>query len=111
MSLLISNAHAAGTEIPFIGDISSLLPLGIFAVAIYFMIIRPQSKQKKKHQALMSSIAKGSEVLTQGGLIGRIVKVNPENDVVQIELNENNVIVIKKNYISAVLPKGTMKSI
>ncbi len=83
----------------------------IFGAIFYFMIYRPQAKRNKEHKNLMESISKGDEVLTQGGLIGRVVKISAESDYVQIELNENNVIVIKKSFISAILPKGTLKSI
>lgn len=110
MSLFISQANAAAEEATAPGS-SMIFMLVIFAGIFYFMIYRPQAKRTKDHKNLMESISKGDEVLTQGGLIGRVTKVNAENDFVQIELNENNVISIKKNFISAVLPKGTLKSI
>ena len=59
----------------------------------------------------MENIGKNDEVLTTGGLIGRVTKISDENEYVQVELNENNTIVIKKDFITAVLPKGTLKSI
>jgi preprotein translocase subunit YajC len=59
----------------------------------------------------MASMSKGDEVLTSGGLIGKIVKVSEENDFISIELNPNNTVVIKKDYVTAVLPKGTLKSL
>ncbi|MFT6925570.1 MAG: preprotein translocase subunit YajC [Psychromonas sp.] len=110
MSLFISQAHAAAEGQPE-GSMSFILMMVVFAAIFYFMIYRPQSKRTKAHKSLMESIGKGDEVLTQGGLIGRVVKVNTENDYLQIELNENNVISIKKDYVTAVLPKGTLKSI
>ena len=110
MSLLISQAHAAGEAAP--QELLSMVPmLIVFAAIFYFMIYRPQAKRTKEHKNLMGGLGKGDEVLTQGGLIGRVVKINDENEYIQIELNANNVIVIKKNYITAVLPKGTLKSI
>ncbi len=110
MSLFISPAHAAAGA-PEQGGLSLLFMTLIFGAIFYFMIYRPQAKRNKEHKNLMESISKGDEVLTQGGLIGRVVKISAENDYVQIELNENNVIVIKKSFISAILPKGTLKSI
>lgn len=59
----------------------------------------------------MASMAKGDEVLTSGGLVGRITKIAEDNDYVSIALNENNEIVLKKDFITAVLPKGTLKSL
>lgn len=110
MSLFISEAHAAAEGQPG-GSMSFILMMVVFAAIFYFMIYRPQAKRTKAHKSLMESIGKGDEVLTQGGLIGRVVKVNTENDYLQIELNENNIISIKKDYVTAVLPKGTLKSI
>ena len=111
MSLFISQAHAAAEGTPEGGGLQLIFMLLIFGAIFYFMIYRPQAKRNKEHKSLMESISKGDEVLTQGGLIGRVVKISAENDYVQIELNENNVIVIKKSFISAILPKGTLKSI
>jgi len=110
MSLFISQAHAAAEGQPD-GSMSFILMMVVFAAIFYFMIYRPQAKRTKAHKSLMESIGKGDEVLTQGGLIGRVVKVNTENDYLQIELNENNIISIKRDYVTAVLPKGTLKSI
>jgi len=110
MSLFISQAHAAG-EAPADGGMSFIFMMVVFAAIFYFMIYRPQAKRTKEQRNLMESIAKGDEVLTQGGLIGRVVKVSADNDYLQVEFNENNVIALKKAYITAVLPKGTLKSI
>ena len=84
---------------------------GIFALAMYFMLIRPQSKRVKEHKNLVASLSKGDEVLTQGGLVGRISKVTEEKDFMEIALNDSVSIVIQKASVSAVLPKGTMKNI
>lgn len=110
MSLFISQAHAAEGA-PAQGGLSLLFTMAIFAAIFYFMIYRPQAKRTKEQKNLMDSLSKGDEVLTQGGLIGRVVKISAENDYVQLELNENNVIAMKKSFISAILPKGTLKSI
>ena len=106
-----SQAHAAAEGAPEQGGFSFIFMMVIFAGIFYFMIYRPQARRTKEHKSLMGSMGKGDEVLTSGGLIGRIVKISDENDFVQIELNENNVISLKKDFISAVLPKGTLKSI
>jgi len=111
MSLFISQAHAAAEGGQAEGSMSFIFMMVVFAAIFYFMIYRPQAKRTKAHKNLMENIGKGDEVLTQGGLIGRVVKVSAENDYLQIEFNENNIIAIKKDYVTAVLPKGTLKSI
>jgi preprotein translocase subunit YajC len=111
MSFFISQAHAAAEGAPEQGPFSFIFMMVIFAGIFYFMIYRPQARRTKEHKSLMASMSKGDEVLTTGGVIGRIIKISDENDYVQIELNENNVISLKKDFITAVLPKGTLKSI
>ncbi|MBD1576690.1 MULTISPECIES: preprotein translocase subunit YajC [Vibrio] len=111
MSLFISQAHAAGGAAPAGGGMEMFIMLGMFAVIFYFMIYRPQAKRAKAHKTLMASMSKGDEVLTNGGLIGKIVKVSDENDYILLALNENNEVTIKKDFITAVLPKGTLKSL
>ena len=83
-----------------------LVMVGIFFVIMYFMIIRPQSKRQKEQKALMASISKGDEVVTSGGMMGKIKGVT--DDVVRIELAENVIIKVQKHAINSVLPKGTI---
>ena len=85
--------------------------LGMFAVIFYFMIYRPQAKRVKEHKNLMASMGKGDEVLTGGGLVGKIVKISDDTDYILLALNETNEITIKKDFVTAVLPKGTLKSL
>jgi preprotein translocase subunit YajC len=108
---LISVAHAAGAGAPPGGGFEMLIMLAVFAVIFYFMIYRPQSKRVKDHKNLMASMSKGDEVLTSGGLVGKITKIAEDNDFISIELNLNNEVVIKKDFVTAVLPKGTLKSL
>jgi preprotein translocase, YajC subunit len=84
--------------------------LVVFGLFFYFMIMRPQQKRAKAHRELMAAISKGDEVLTNGGLIGRVAKVN-ENGYIVLELNDTTEVVIKRDFITSVLPKGTMKSL
>ncbi|BBG61306.1 preprotein translocase subunit YajC [Providencia rustigianii] len=110
MSFLISEA-AASAGAPAQGSPYSLIiMLVVFALIFYFMILRPQQKRAKDHRKLMESIAKGDEVLTTGGLIGRVNKVS-ETGYVVLELSENTEVTIKRDFVAAVLPKGTMKAI
>lgn len=106
----ISNAYAnAGAQQG--SPLSMFFILGIFALIFYFMIYRPQAKRNKEHANLMASLSKGDEVLTTGGLLGKITKVSAESDYIVIALNETNEVTIKKDFIAAVLPKGSIKSL
>jgi len=87
-----------------------VIMLVVFGLIFYFMILRPQQKRAKEHKKLMDSIAKGDEVLTSGGLVGRVTKVS-DTGYVSIALNETNEVVIKRDFVAAVLPKGTMKAL
>jgi preprotein translocase subunit YajC len=112
MSFFISEAQAqtAGAAQPG-GGLDLIIMLVAFGLIFYFMIYRPQAKRMKDHKNLMSALAKGDEVLTQGGLVGRISKIADDKDFVVIALNDTNEVTIQKSFISAVLPKGTMKSL
>jgi len=90
---------------------SMIIIFVIFGLIFYFMIYRPQAKRNKEHKALMESLAKGSEILTSGGLIGKITKLSENSDEVVIALNPTNEVTIKRNFIVAVLPKGSIKSL
>jgi preprotein translocase subunit YajC len=111
MSLFISNAYAEGGAPASAAGPDMLIMLAIFGLIFYFMIYRPQAKRVKEHKNLVSSLAKGDEVLTAGGLIGKITKVSDEKDFVKVELAEGTEVMVQKSSISSVLPKGTIKSI
>jgi preprotein translocase subunit YajC len=111
MSLFISNAYAQDAGGAAGGGFEMLIMLGVFGLIFYFMLYRPQAKRVKDHKNLITSLGKGDEVLTQGGMVGKIVKVTDEKDFIEIALNDSTNIVIQKSAVSAVLPKGTMKAI
>ena len=111
MSLFISNAHASAGAPAAGGGMEMLIMLAIFGLVFYFLIYRPQAKRVKEHKNLVSSLGKGDEVLTQGGLVGKITKVSEEKDFIEVALNDSNNIVVQKSSVTAVLPKGTMKSL
>ena len=90
---------------------STLFIFVIFGLIFYFMIYRPQAKRNKEYKKLMSELAKGTEVLTAGGLIGKISKVSEGSDSIVIALNDTTEITINRNYIVSVLPKGSLKSL
>ncbi len=93
---------------PTLFDTTFLFLIGFFLL-MYFFIIRPQNKQRKSHEEMVSSLEVGDEIVTSGGLLGRINKVGEQ--FLEITLGDNVRIKIQKNSISNVLPKGTIKSI
>ncbi|MGB0894997.1 MAG: preprotein translocase subunit YajC, partial [Parashewanella sp.] len=93
------------------GTMELVFMLVVFGLIFYFMIFRPQNKRVKEHKNLMSSLSKGDEVLTNGGVLGKIAKISDENDYVLLDLNDTTQITIKKDYITAVLPKGSIQSL
>lgn len=109
MSLFIQTAYAApeaATTQPMITSI--LLPIAFFAI-FYFLIIRPQSKRNKEHQAMIKSLSEGNEVIFAGGLMGRIKKL--EGDYAVISLNKQTDITVQRASVISVLPNGTMDSL
>ena len=111
MSLFISQAHAAAAPAQGADGMSMLIMLAVFGLVFYFMIYRPQAKRVKEHKSLMSELSKGDEVLTQGGIVGKIVKVSDEKDFIIVSIAEGTEVTVQKGAVNAVLPKGTMKSL
>jgi preprotein translocase subunit YajC len=110
MSLFESTAYAAPAGGAG-GDagLLNLLFLGGFVLIFYFLLIRPQNKRRKEHAALVTGLAKGDEIVTAGGIVGQINKV--EDDFVKVQVGENVEMRIQKSAIGATLPKGTIKSL
>ena len=99
------------------GDTASSLmgmaPIVLMFVVLYFLMIRPQMKRQKEHKALLAALAKGDEVISAGGLLGKVTKVTDNYVTIEVaELAEKPVeIVMQKASVSAVLPKGTIKAL
>lgn len=91
------------------GGMSSLVMFGALFVMMYFLMIRPQSKRAKEHRNLLANLIKDDEVVTQGGLVGKIVR-DTDNFVI-LALAPGVEIPVQKQSIVQVLPKGTLKSI
>lgn len=110
--MLISNAFAqaapAAAQDPM-SSITGMLPLIFMFVVLYFLMIRPQQKKAKEHKALLAGLAKGDEVVTQGGIVGKVTKVG--ENYVSVEIAEGTEVVVQKPSIGLVLPKGTLKSL
>lgn len=111
MSLFINQAYADTAAAPQGGGFELIIMLAAFGLIFYFLIYRPQAKRVKEHRNLMSALGKGDEVLTQGGLVGRISKIAEDKDFIVIALNDTTEVTVQKAAVSAVLPKGTLKSL
>ena len=105
--MFISNAYAAGATTG--GDLMSFLPLIVIFVLFFFMIIRPQMKAAKAQREMIAALQKGDEVVTSGGIVGKVTKVT--ESFVSLEIAANTEITVQKQAVQSALPKGTIKSI
>ncbi len=107
LDFLISPAMAAGEQgAPGIMDFA--FPVILLAL-FYFMLIRPQSKRAKAHRELVAALAIGDEIVTDGGMMGKIIGIG-ENSVA-VEFAENMIVKMRRESISSVMPKGTLKQL
>lgn len=119
--MLISDAYAQAAGVaPNVagatsatGGLMGILPLVIVFAVMWLLIIRPQSKKAKEHQKLISELAKGDEVVTQGGVAGRITKVG--ENYLHLEVAEGKdgplVLMVQKSAVTTLLPKGSLKNL
>lgn len=109
MSLsLISNAYAEGAAPAAQQDGGPMMLLPLFLVAAIFFMIWSQNKRSKQQKAMVESLQKGDEVVTIGGVLGRVDKVG--DNYLNIEVADNVVLQIQRTAVQSVLPKGTIKS-
>ena len=107
MSFFISDAHAQAAAAPQTSMLSILM-LPLMLVAFYFLLIRPQQKRAKEHQALLSKLATGDEVVTAGGILGKVTDVG--DAFVTVEIADGVRIKLQKSQVTQLVPKGTYKS-
>ena len=110
MDLLISPAAAQAAAAPA-GQpslLSSLALPALFFVVVFFLMIRPQMKRAKEHRELIAKLAKGDEVITNGGMAGRVAEIG--DSFITLEVADNVRIKLQRSAIVAVLPKDTLKS-
>ncbi|NUU02778.1 preprotein translocase subunit YajC [Herbaspirillum robiniae] len=110
--MFISDAFAqTATAAPggMLGNLTSFLPIILMFVVLYFLMIRPQMKRQKEQKAMMDALGKGDEVVTSGGMLGRITKVS--DAYITIEVSEGNEIIVQKGAVTTLLPKGTIKAL
>lgn len=104
--MFISNAYAATASTT---DFTSFLPLIVIFALFFFMIIRPQMKQAKEQRNMIAALQKGDEVVTSGGIVGKVTKV--AEAFITVEIAPNVEITVQKHAVQSALPKGTIKSI
>jgi preprotein translocase subunit YajC len=96
-------ASGGGTE----SSLLSLLPLVLMFVVLYFIMIRPQMKRQKEHKTMVEALAKGDEVVTSGGVLGRVSKLG--ETYLHVEVANGIELQVQRSSIVQVLPKGTLK--
>jgi len=109
MSFFISDAMAqaaSGGGQPGLEGL--ILPIGLI-VMLYFLMIRPQMKRQKEHKKLVEALAKGDEVQTEGGVMGNIVEIG--DNFVKLDIAEGTVVTLRRQSITAIMPKGTLKEL
>jgi len=109
MSFFIAEAMAADPAAAAqSGGLASFLPLIILFAVFYFLLIRPQSKRAKEHKNMVAALAKGDEVVTNGGILGSITEM--DDNYVTLKIAEGVDIKIQRASVSTLVPKGTIKS-
>lgn len=109
MDFFISTAHAAADTAAAPNPWMQLLPLVVIFVIFYFLLIRPQTKRAKEHRKLVEALAVGDEVVTNGGMLGRVTQVGEQ--FISVEVTDGVVLKVQRHAVGQVLPKGTLKSV
>jgi preprotein translocase subunit YajC len=111
VAMFISSAFAqttaAATGSDFQSTLMSMLPLVLMFVVLYFVMIRPQMKKQKEHKAMIDAIAKGDEVATVGGVLGKVTKIG--DTTVSLEVASGVEVQLQRSAVVQVLPKGSIK--
>lgn len=105
--MFISNAYAAPAAAS--PDLVSFLPIIVIFILFWFMLIRPQMKQAKEQRKMIEALQKGDEVVLNGGLAGKVVKVS--DNFVSLEIAPETVVQVQKHAVQTLLPKGTLKTL
>jgi preprotein translocase subunit YajC len=108
MSLLISSAYAQSGGAGPGGGFSPIIILVVFVAVFYFLVIRPQQRRVKDQQSMISRLASGDEVVTSGGMLGRITEVG--DNFITLEIADGVRVKVQKAQVTQLMPKGTLKS-
>jgi preprotein translocase subunit YajC len=109
MNFFIADAAAQSGQAQTGIGFDFLLMIAVFFAIMYFLIIRPQTKRAKEHKALVESLSKGDEVVTAGGLLGRVTEL--DENFIRVELTEGVQVTVQRQAVTAVMPKGTLKGV
>lgn len=107
--MFISNAYAQAAGTAPESSLMSFLPLLLMFVVLYFVMIRPQMKRQKEQKAMIDALAKGDEVVTAGGIVGKVKKVTEA--FITLEISNGTEMHVQKSAVTTLLPKDTIKSI
>jgi len=108
--VLISPAFAQAAGGASQGDLlTTMLPMVAIFVVFYFLLIRPQQKKAKEHRAMIEAVEKGNEIVTSGGMVGRVSKLTDQ--YVTIEVAQGVEVTLQRQAIAQLLPKGTIKAL
>lgn len=108
ISFFISDAHAQAAPAGQAPSAMSWVFLAVMFLALYFILIRPQQKRVKDHRNMVSQLSKGDEVVTNGGVLGRITKIG--DNFLTVEIAKDIEISVQRQAIQSLMPKGTFKS-
>jgi preprotein translocase subunit YajC len=108
MNALIPDAWAQSAAPGGAGGMAPLLMMVVFIVIFYFLLIRPQQKKAKEHQSLITKLSTGDEVVTTGGLLGKVVEVG--DNFLTLEISDGVQVKVQKFQVASLMPKGTLKS-
>ena len=106
-SAFAQTAPAAAPAGGFMGSLTGMLPLVLMFVVLYFVMIRPQMKRQKEHRSMIDALAKGDDVATSGGLVGRVARL--EEQFLFVEISPNVEVQLQRSAVVQVLPKGSYK--
>ncbi|MEE9396002.1 MAG: preprotein translocase subunit YajC [Methylococcales bacterium] len=106
MDFFISNAFAQAATGEQPGLVGLIFPIGILAI-FFLLFIRPQQKRQKEHKKMVAALSSGTEVVTNGGLLGKVIDL--DDNFIQIEVADNIILQVQRHAIANLMPKGTYK--
>ena len=110
MGLFISDAYAQVEPAQEGGSlIGAILPLILFLGIFWFLLLRPQQKRQKEHKTMVAALKKGDEIVTNGGLLGKVTKIG--DTFVSVEIAQGQEVNVQRSAVQSLMPKGTIKSL
>lgn len=108
--MFITNAYAQSASSGFsLDNMGSFLPILLMFVVLYFLMIRPQQKKQREQRDMLNALSVGDEILTAGGIVGKITKV--ADNFITLEIAEGTEIIVQKTSVASLLPSGTIKTL